>query len=77
MLTTLSQEWKIDYEICVTCVEHLENVCAFRDMCIRSYLARKGGEKPAELAEDKTLSNNDSDYSTSARVTATTRRSRA
>jgi uncharacterized Zn-finger protein len=54
-------EWKIDYEICVTCVEHLENVCAFRDMCIRSYLARKGGEKPAELAEDKTLSNNDSD----------------
>ncbi|RZC32652.1 zf-H2C2 2 domain containing protein [Asbolus verrucosus] len=60
-------EWKNNSEICSTCLDQLENVCAFRDLCIKSYLARKKDEKKAEnvlevKSEHKPPENIDSDY---------------
>ncbi|XP_008194449.1 zinc finger protein 33B [Tribolium castaneum] len=43
-------EWSIESQICQTCLEQLENVCAFRDLCIKSYLSRKNEIK---LEEEK------------------------
>lgn len=39
------QEWKTDFFICCPCLEQLENVCQFRDLCIHGYFAWKNREQ--------------------------------
>ncbi|XP_044260337.1 zinc finger protein 595-like [Tribolium madens] len=53
-------EWQIESQICLPCLEQLENVCTFRDLCIKSYLKRKNSSE-IKLEEEKPPIKEDND----------------